>query len=315
MTFAEIEPVIRDFVDDTDSNLWDSNSIASAIDRTIKQIARTTRTYVDSVNIETPAHGHIAFSGLPTAPITSVTVQGVEVLLAPVAVATSIAALVSDIASKINPTLYIGSVSGNLTEVQITAGAGNGSNNNGLTLTSDATPSSIVSYRPFAFGADLCLLRLYSGQEIYPLDPRVLEIYNAFLRSTGRPIPIVDERWMDRNVSTWTTSNESGDPRYLITDYSPGKVRLYPRSDKVDLVDLKVVRSPLTKVLATTPTAEIDYPSFLSEEMLFTGVQAILFSKLRHGRQIDIQKANAFRLQFESEMDGAISDHINRTRA
>lgn len=93
---------------------------------------------------------------------------------------------------------------------------------------------------------DVCAITLVPGQASYTLDPAVVIIRRAALRTApGDPLRRTTTAVLDCTRHDWRT--RAGTPRFLAVDQqgSGKKMTLSPVPDKIDTLDLTVVRLPI----------------------------------------------------------------------
>jgi len=163
MTSAELIADIRDVVDDIDKNVWVTDDpIYSAIDRALDTIAIQTRCFVDRVVNDIPAFALINILSVPTNIVGWLYVNGINVLLAPVPVQTSVASFLTALQAQINTTMYTATIVGNSLRLQSIASLG--VDPTGYAIESPILPTTAVTYNHFVGGSNLSSILL--GRDI-----------------------------------------------------------------------------------------------------------------------------------------------------
>ncbi len=100
-----------------------------------------------------------------------------------------------------------------------------------------------------------CSIAVVAGTARYSCQPGIVKITRARLTTARVDLVLTDEKELDRNVSDWDISTNTGTPSYLIT--RPRKLRLVSAPAVADTLQLSVYRLPLKPLTEDTSTPEI----------------------------------------------------------
>lgn len=114
--------------------------------------------------------------------------------------------------------------------------------------------------------ASVTQIAVSAGQALVNLSPLVIKPRRAELAASSRPVKITTLAEMDEGAVTdrdyglvipsqWRTA--TGEPRFAITDYQPGKLLLAPIPTAADTLRLVVYRLPLATLAAASAAFEI----------------------------------------------------------
>lgn len=103
---------------------------------------------------------------------------------------------------------------------------------------------------------EICEIQLLAGQNLYPIDSRIIRIRSAKLGSNILNIRAFDS--MEAANPNW---EQVGTPSILVEDYTQGHVLLVPTPNENALLKLRVSRLPLVEVTQSNIYTELEIPS------------------------------------------------------
>lgn len=98
---------------------------------------------------------------------------------------------------------------------------------------------------------------LPAGESVVTLDPSVIFVRRATLKSTGRPLLPRVSRTMDELCPNWEVRMPS-DPEIFVPDWETGKLFIVPPAAITDTLKLTVVRTPVREMEADDDEPEIN---------------------------------------------------------
>ena len=151
---------------------------------------------------------------------------------------------------------------------------GNGDASDSLWSDADIYNYLDIAYRDFFYYTDYGLdssttevtkLVLAADMPWVPLDPRIIKIKRATLRSDRRQVtPLkfedIQPGFADRDYGLHFTNlweESTGSPRFLVDNMQRDMVRVVPIPIEADTIDLTVVRFPLARITDGTETLEV----------------------------------------------------------
>lgn len=114
--------------------------------------------------------------------------------------------------------------------------------------------------------SDTYTITLIAGTSLYQLDSRIAKVRRGYLTSGLRRVDAVTRKGIEdvyytvdygaQNQYAWRTA--TGEPRYMVTDYDDGYVRVVPIPTAVDTIELEVYLrpAPITDVGDTLTLAD-----------------------------------------------------------
>lgn len=114
--------------------------------------------------------------------------------------------------------------------------------------------------------ASVCRVPIAANQALVALSQLVTKIRRAELAATFRPVRVTTLAEMDEGQITgrdyglsvptqWRTA--TGEPRFAVEDYEPGKLLLAPIPTAADTLNLTVYRLPLNKIAIDSAAFEV----------------------------------------------------------
>lgn len=89
----------------------------------------------------------------------------------------------------------------------------------------------------------MCSIAIAAGDEIAPLDPRIVRIIRA--RVDGQDVAVVSGEDMDGIFPAWQDDANRNKPTHLISGMTSGAMHLWPRPKEAGTIRLTVQRLPL----------------------------------------------------------------------
>jgi hypothetical protein len=227
---------------------------------------------------EVNAYGTITITGT-TGQITSVLVDGVPIISAPVPFNGTLAQTATDLATAINAYSASGSnVNSVLTSwlqytvygiaysasatgavVTITAPSDTGFSPNGFAITAVVTGDLSFVSTNLAGGSCMCKIFLFPGQPHYPIHQKTYLITRFYPEHVDKPIDPITKIDMDNMYPGWFHM-QPGRPVRYIPDYINKKITTVPRPKKYHTVYLDVVRHPYNRFTLSNPSATPEIP-------------------------------------------------------
>jgi hypothetical protein len=227
---------------------------------------------------ETTASGTITITGT-TGQITSVSVNGVPIIAAPVPFNGTIAQTATDLATAINAYSQSGSnvntalttwlqytvyglkyiATANLGVVTITAPSDTGFSPNGYVISAVMTGDMAFTSTSMTGGSCMCKVFFFPGQRYYPIHPKSYIITRFHPEDLDLPIDPITKIDMDNMYPGWAHM-KPGIPIRYIPDYISKKVTIIPIPRKYHTVYLDVVRFPYNRFSLSTISASPELP-------------------------------------------------------
>jgi len=227
---------------------------------------------------ETTASGTITITGT-TGQITSVSVNGVPIIAAPVPFNGTLAQTATDLANAINAysnsgnnintalttllqfTVYGIAYSASATGavVTITAPSDTGFSPNGFAITAVVTGDLSFVSTNMAGGLCMCKIFLFPGQRHYPIHQKTYLITRFHPEHADKPIDPITKIDMDNIYPGWFNM-QPGRPVRYIPDYINKKITTVPIPKKYHTVYLDLVRHPYNRFTLSNPSATPEIP-------------------------------------------------------
>jgi hypothetical protein len=274
-----VRKVLDDVVGSSTDKLWsDQELIDDYANDVIREMCRRTRRLIkDSTTVgEVLATGTITLTG-SAGQITSVKVDGSDILTGPITYDTSPTVTAAAVALAVNNYTYVStyygvqySATSALGVVTLTADAGSGATPNGHVITVVAAGGLTATVTAISGGDSMCQMYLIEGQDVYEKNDKILEIVSAY--ATGQSVEIT--RVNDVDYPRYNTA--TGAPSGMIEDSS--SIRFVPIPNQKYTVNLTAYCIPVTDLDYTVITREPGIPSLYHADII-PGILQMCFEK------------------------------------
>lgn len=144
--------------------------------------------------------------------------------------------------------------------------------------------------------ATCCTIAVISGTAEYALHASVMEIVRAKLSSKTTILEFTSVDELDATFTNW--ENNTGAPTQLLHDRFQAKLRLYPKPNANDTLNLTVYRRPLAKLSAGSDVPE-GITTDHDQRLLLKWALYLAYSN--HDADVyDPQRAQAYRQEFDA---------------
>jgi hypothetical protein len=102
---------------------------------------------------------------------------------------------------------------------------------------------------------DICAIAIEAGKSVYAYDPRIVYILRGRISGQKRPMVKVSHTVMDELYPGW--DERTGEVQAFVTGLHKGMLQIYRQPTAPGVLNLTVVRTPLTRMAANGDTPEI----------------------------------------------------------
>lgn len=131
---------------------------------------------------------------------------------------------------------------------------------------------------------DICAVQIEQGTSVYSYDPRIALILRGKVTGSAAPLKRVSFTCLDESYPEW--EEQTGEILAFVTGMDKGKIRLFRKPAAVSVLNLTVVRTPLSEMANDSDTPEISsrlHPALIYwiKHKIYNNQDSELFDKNR----------------------------------